>query len=131
MFEIGETVFYSKDGFSTTARVKAIRLDENNLLTYVIITAGGDKISTTREHICSPSVPDVGWIPSSVPDYQKSAADLTEDQIKEITSPKHLSPLQQEFLSVHCKLFHLPFHIMLRMSKIGLLLLTTILEALQ
>ena len=63
----------------------------------------------------------MGWIPSTIDEYQKSSADLTEDQIEEITSPRHLSPLQQEFLSLHFKLFHLPFSIMLRMSILCIL----------
>ena len=86
-YEVGETIFYSKDGFSTLAKITAITLDKNNVLRYSLRTSGGDEVSTTREHIRSPDTPDVGWIPSSVPEYSRSAAELSEEQIKEITSP--------------------------------------------
>ena len=44
-----------------------------------------------------------------------------EEDIEKIASPKHLSPLQQEFFSVHYKLCHLPFTIILRLSKLRIL----------
>ena len=55
--------------------------------------SNADDIITTKEHIRSPNNPDVGWIPSSVPEYKKSAKTLSEKDIEKITSPKHLSPL--------------------------------------
>ena len=121
MFEVGETLFYSKDGFSTMAKVSKIFLDDNNVMQISVTTADGTEIQTTREHLRSPGNPDVGWIPSSAPEYNQSASQLTEEQVNNIISPSHLSPLQQEFLSLHCKLLHLPFSVMLRMSKIGIL----------
>ena len=38
-----------------------------------------------------------------------------------LCSPLHLSPLQQEFLSLHNKLFHLPFTTVLLLCKLGVL----------
>ena len=83
--------------------------------------SNGDNIITTKEHLRSPRNPDVGWIPSSVPKYKQSAKTLSEEDIENITSPKHLSPLQQEFLSVYYKLNHLPFTIMLQLSNMSIL----------
>ena len=83
--------------------------------------SNGDDIITTKENLRSPNNPDVGWIPSSVPEYKKSAKTLSEKDIEKINSPKHLSPLQQEFLSVHYKLNHLPFTIILRLSNMSIL----------
>ena len=79
-----------------------------------------DKI-TTKENILSPNYPDVGWIPSLVTEYKQSAKALPEEDIKKTTSPKNLSPLQHDFLSVHYKLNHLPFTIMLRLSNMIIL----------
>ena len=54
---------------------------------------------------------------------QRIAKCLTDEEAKTFCSPLHLSPLQQEFLSLHNhdKLFHLPFTSMLRLCKFGVL----------
>jgi len=83
--------------------------------------ASNKDIETTSEHLCSPSNPNIGWIPTSVPEYKTASRTLTEEEIKKLTAPTHLSPLQQEFLRVHYKLYHLPFTVMLRLSKFGIL----------
>ena len=45
----------------------------------------------------------------------------TNNQPRLSQKPKHLSPLQQESLSVHYKPNHLPFTIMLRLSNMSIL----------
>ena len=121
LFDIGETFFFTNNGWSGMVKVKCFSLDEINVLRIVVTNSDGDEIITTKEHRRSPSNPDIGWIPSLVPEYKQSGKTLSVEDIKKVTSPKHLSPLQQEFLSVHYKLSHLPFTIMLRLSKIGIL----------
>lgn len=120
-FDVGETLFYTKDGFSTLVKVHKLKFDQDNILRITVTTPNGNHLETTKEHLRAPEQPDIGWIPSSVPDFQTASGHLTEEQIATITSPRHLSPLQQEFLSLHNRLFHLPFTIMLRMAKLGLL----------
>ena len=85
LFEVGETLFYSKDGYSTLVKITAINLDKDNLLRFSVIAANGDKHITTREHLCSPDNPDIGWIPSTVPEYQSAAKELSEEDIESIT----------------------------------------------
>ena len=121
LFEVGETLFYAKEGWSGLVKVKSLALDENGVLRIVVMNSNGEDITTTREFLRSPGNPDIGWIPTSVPEYQSSAKEISDEDMTKITSPVHLSPLQQEFLSVHHKLFHLPFTIMLRLSKFGVL----------
>ena len=81
--------------------------------------SNGDDIITTKEHLRSHNNPDVVWILSLVPKYKQSAKTLSEEDIEKIMSPKHLSPLQQEFLSVYYKLNYLQFMIMLRLSNMS------------
>jgi hypothetical protein len=57
----------------------------------------------------------------SMPEYKSTAANLFDEDIAKISSLMYLSPLQQEFLSLYFKLFHLPFTIMLHMAKLGFL----------
>ena len=91
------------------------------MLHFVVTDNNGKDIATTREHLRSPSNPDIGWIPSSVPEYGSASRCLTDKEVKTLCSPLHLSPLQQEFLSLHNKLSHLPFTTMLRLCKLGVL----------
>ena len=121
LFDIGETIFYTNDGWSGLVKVKYLYLDGSNVLRIVVTNSNRKDMTTTKKHLCSPSNPDVGWIPSSVLEYRQASKTLSEEDIEKITSPKHLSSLQQEFLSVHYKLSHLPFTIMLRLSKLGIL----------
>ena len=81
----------------------------------------GTCIETTREYLRSPNNPDIGWIPMSVPTYESSTQYLSEEDVKKITSPTHLSPLQQEFVSQYHCLLHLPFTVMLHMTQLGIL----------
>ena len=69
----------------------------------------------------SHSTQDVDWITSSVPEYSTAAKTLSDEEVEALCLPTHLSPLQQEFLSLHYKLFHLPFTVMLRLCKFGVL----------
>ena len=121
LFEIGKTLFYTQEGFSGLVKVKSFALYDSNVLQFTIENSNGDEMITTRDYLRSPSNPDIGWIPTSVPEYQTSSTRLSEKEIEDITSPIHLSPLQQEFTSIHCKLLHLPFSIMLRLTKYGIL----------
>ena len=64
-------VFYDALPIFTLAtygfKVKYFSLDETNVLRIIVTNSNGDDIITTKEHLRSPSNPDVGWIPSSVP----------------------------------------------------------------
>ena len=121
LFDVGETLVYSKEGFTSLVKVKSLHLDSSNVLRISVEMQDGKCVETTREHLRSPNNPDIGWIPTSLPTYESAAKHLSEEDIKKITSPTHLSPLQQEFLSLHHRLLHLPFTIMLRMAQLGIL----------
>jgi hypothetical protein len=121
VFEVGETLFYTKEGWSGLVKVKALILDADDVLRITVTTTDGKEIETTREFLKSPNNPDIGWIPASVPEFKSTAKCLTDEDIRKISCPHHLSPLQQEFLSMHHKLFHLPYPVMLRMAKLGIL----------
>ena len=43
---------------------KTLSFDESNVLRIVLSNSNGKDIITTKEHLRSPSSPDVGWIPS-------------------------------------------------------------------
>ncbi|KAL7542834.1 hypothetical protein ACHAWF_007261 [Thalassiosira exigua] len=121
LFEVGETLFYSKNGYNTLVKVIALELDDYLVLRFRVAQVNGDEFVTTREHLRSPSNPDIGWIPSTVPEYKAASLDLSDEEISRVALPVHLSPLQQEFLSLHNRLLPLPSSVMLRLSKLGIL----------
>ena len=95
VFEEGETLFCAIDGWFGLVRVKSIELDDTGVLRFVVTDNNGKDIATTREHLRSPSNPDIGWIPSSVPEYGSASRCLTDKEVKTLCSPLHLSPLRK------------------------------------
>ena len=78
-------------------------------------------IEKTKESLRLPDDPDIGWIPTMLTDKKEAASNLTEKYIDDITNPVSLSPLQEEFVSLHERLWHLPFTFMFRLVKLGFL----------
>ena len=76
---------------------------------------------TTKESLRSPDSPDIGWIPTTIPEKKSSAADLLDEAIEMLANPVKLSPLWEEFLALHERLWHLPFSVMFHLVKAGFL----------
>ena len=120
-FQIGETLFLTNDGWSGLVKVKYFFLYKANIVEIFVTNSNGENIVTTKEHLRPPYNPDIGWIPYSAPEYIKSDKLLSEEEIENITSTTHLSPLQQYFFIVHYKTNHLIFTIMLQLAKMSIL----------
>ena len=84
LFDIGETLFFTNDGWSGLVKVKSLYFDESNVLRIVVSNSNGKDIITTKEHLRSPSNPDVGWIPSSVPEYRQASKTLSEEDVEKL-----------------------------------------------
>ena len=101
--------------------MKYFSLDEANLLKIVVTNTNVVNIVTTKVNLLLPFNPDIGWIPEPAPEYGQAAKLLSGVAIEDITSPTHLSPLQQEFFSVNYKLNHITFTIMPWLAKMSIL----------
>ena len=121
LFEESETLFCAIDGWSGLVRIKSIAIDDAGVLRFVVLDSNGKDITMPREHLRSPSNPDIGRIPSSAQEYDSATRCLTDEEVKPIGSPLHLSSLQQEILSLHNKLLYLPFTTMMRLCRLGVL----------
>ena len=119
-FDVGETLFYTKYGLNLIVKVQSIQL-QGGVLRIQVADSNGVQFTITAEYLHNPNNPDIGWIPTSILEYCSSADHLTDEHLECISSPQYLSPLQQEFLSLHHRLFHLPFTVMLRLAKLGIL----------
>ena len=72
---------------------------------------------TTKESLRSPDSPDICWIPTNIPEKKSSDADLPDEAVKMLANPVKLSPLQEDFLALHERLWHLPFSVMFRLVE--------------
>ena len=63
--------------------------------------------------------PDVASIPQTSEAYCRDCQDVTPSQLKQILNSKPLSPLQEEMMSYHNRLHHLPFPKLLILADKG------------
>ena len=121
MFRVGDTLLYTTQGHTSYVRVKKIFLDDNAVLRFKVRTKNDELIKTTKEYLCAPDSPDIGWIPTSTLEKTAAANTLPKDDIERISNPVTLSPLQEEFVALQERLWHLPFITMSRLVKYGFL----------
>ena len=113
-------MFYTIDGLNLIVKVQSIQLHDG-ILRIQVADSNGVKFTTTAEYLRDSNNPDIGWIPTSIQEYRVSADHLTDEHLERISNPQHLLPLQQESLSLHHRLFHLSFTVMLQLAKLGIL----------
>ena len=75
-------------------------------------TKSKELIEATKEYLRAPYDPDIGWIPTTVPEKTDAASNISEDDLDKMTNPVTLSPLQEELLDLHERFWHLPFTVM-------------------
>ena len=121
MFHVGETLLYTNKGHTTYVRVDKIVFDDDAVLRFHVRTNDEKLTTTTWESLRAPDAPDIGWIPSTVPGIREAVSNLSEREIKQLSNPVSLSPLQEEFLALHERLWHLLFSVMFCLVKIGFL----------
>ena len=60
IFDIGETIFLTNNGWSGLVKVKSFSLDKTNVLRIIVTNSNGDDSINTKEHIRLPNNPDIG-----------------------------------------------------------------------
>jgi hypothetical protein len=63
--------------------------------------------------------PDIALIPQTLANYIRESKLITPSQLEQIMHPKALSPLQEEMMSDHTRLHHLPFPKLIVMAQTG------------
>ena len=103
-----ETVFYK--GASADGLLHTIRLKENT------------KLSVYDSNLKLLYQPSFSNIPNNPLDYRnKVGTGLTLDEAQALAIPHTLSPLQQEFMSWHHRLYHIPYRIIFRLASLSFL----------
>ena len=119
-FVIGERLFFTNEGHTSTVRLRDI-LESEGATKFVVELPGKRLVTTTCDHLRPPSQPDIAKIPILPDDYKEDAGNLSKEQLEKLASPQALSPEQQELMSYHQRLLHLPFFILHRMAQLGII----------
>ncbi len=89
-----------------------IFLDDDSVLRFKCKTASDEETTTTKESICVPDSPDVGWIPANIPEKKQATTELDTNEFEKLSNLVQLSPMQEELLALHERIWHLPFSVM-------------------
>ena len=74
-----------------------------------------------REYLSRPDTPDIASIPIQILELKEAVRKLSNKELESIANPISLSSEEQEFLEMHHRLLHLPYLIMFRLEKAGIL----------
>ena len=84
-------------------------------------TKSKELIEATKEYLRAPDDPDIGLIPTTIPDKTDAVLNLSEYDLEKLTNTFTFYPLQEEFLGLHEWFWHLPIIVMFRFVKMGFL----------
>ena len=68
MFHIGKTLLYTYAGQILYVWIEEISLDKKAILKFRVRTMIDELFETTKEYLRSPDDPDIGWIPTTLPE---------------------------------------------------------------
>ena len=110
-----------KDGKGNNEAVVYEGESANGLL-HIIRRKTGAKLvvpDSNLEHLHQISLSN---LPSTPLDYCKEVGKgLTKEEAQRLARPRTLTPLQQELMSWHHRLYHLPFRHIMMLAKLGIL----------
>ncbi len=69
-------------------------LDNDLVIRFKCRTVSDEDIATTKESLCAPDSPDVGWIPSNVPEMKQASSEFSDKVVADRSNHVQLSPLQ-------------------------------------
>ena len=119
-FNVGKIVRYvgpNEHEFVTILSYDTI----NNEKRYVVQRKNGQQFQTQESSLWHQSTPDIANIPVTNDQYSEQSKHLTPEECSKIANAESLDLLQQEYMSWHRRLGHLPKKVMLTMARLGIL----------
>ena len=87
-------------------------------LSHTIRRKDGTRLSVPDSNLAFLNQIDMGNIPSSPLDHYKEVGQgLSKAEAQRLAHPRVLTPLQQELMSWHHRVYHLPFCIIFMLAK--------------
>ena len=77
MFHVGETLLYSNSGHTKYVPIEEIFLDDDEVWRFCVRTKSEGLIEATKESLCAPEYPDIGWTPTTIPEKTDVASNLS------------------------------------------------------
>ena len=91
-------------------------------LTHTIRLEYGSKLHIRNSNLQLIDQPDLSNFPKTPLEYRNEVeTGLTLQEAQDLAQPHNLSPLQQELMSWHHNIYHLPFRIPFRLTSMGFL----------
>ena len=110
-----EVIYHDGEGTSESCVYEGESVEGNHILR----KENGIKVITPASHIQQYGETTLTNVPQTPLDYCKEIKDISPEDLKRIVYPRKLTPLHQEFLSWHNRLFHMPFYRMYKLIKTG------------
>ena len=76
MFHVGETLLYSNSVHTTYVKVEEMFLDDDAVFRFRVRTKSEELIEATKESLRFPDNPDIGCIPTTVPEETDADSNL-------------------------------------------------------
>ena len=119
-FELGGSIWYN-DGKGNRSMAVYEGADASGTL-HTVRLQDGSRLNVNQAHIQLLEQPDFSNIPKTPLDYRNEVGTgLSLEEAQALATPQVLSPLQQEFMSWHHCLYHLPYHMIFCLAKLGIL----------
>ena len=113
VYECGEEVWYKHGDHVEKGVIETIKQDKCNDGPIFDIKFRDDrKISAREENIMTNDETDISLLPSDVSDFVSHTKCLSAEDMEMICNPQPLTPMQQEWKSIHDQYGHLPFAMM-------------------
>jgi hypothetical protein len=128
IFGVNDVVHLRLDmaNLSTIAKILSVEPTDGAETKYTVEDAKGERYTVTRECLYDIGGVDIADIPSAEKDFENLATTLSAEELVELyarlTNPSSLTPAkEEEFISWHHRLNHLPFTMMKRLAEMGIL----------
>ena len=112
-FDIGERLFYTNEGHTSMVIVKDIIRSHDSATKFIVEFPNHRSIRTTADCLRKPNQPDIAEIPVTPEDFLDESTKLSLEDCKSIANPAIVSPEQQELMSYHERLYHVPFSVLI------------------
>jgi hypothetical protein len=112
-------LYNSGDGVKDVATFQGIDFVDGMQRSCKIGRSDGSTSVVLPETLLFIENPDIASIPQTTEQYAREACNLTPQQFSSIANPQTLSPLQEEMLSLHTRLHHLPIPKMIALAEKG------------
>ena len=112
-----ESIKFNDGNGTNDSAVYMVPVSHGDILKHRIRRSDNEEYLVDREHISSIPVPDILNVPISIEEYASKLHNFTLSQLKYISNPEILDKDQQDLVSLHNKMNHLPFPDMIKLAE--------------